>query len=143
MKIDIEEVAHILSQHKLDAQQVKVILKDCEEVVEELKANKTPTKKSKWENVIVLHDKNNILEGKEIAGWVVQQLDGSDANTILQTLQSTAVEQNEAAKRKRTVIENFVDLFESLKPKFLKAKQLKIKTKELSRVIVTNGEFKK
>jgi len=140
MKIDITEVESVLLQNKIDQPKVQAIIHDLEQVVQELKNDKDDTDlpKVKWEHIIVLNDKEGLLKGKEIAGWVVQQKEGDDAGTILSRLEDAAKEQNEAAKRKKNRIDGLVGLFESLKPKFLKGKNVRIKTKDLTRVIITN-----
>ena len=74
-------------------------------------------------------------------GWVVQQKDGADAGAILAKLSDAAKAQNETAKRKKNLISNFTDLFGALKSKFLKEKELRIKTKEAARVLVVNNKL--
>lgn len=144
MKVDIEEVEALLLEKKIvEPSKVQEIVRDLVKVAEEVKeenaANKEP--KAKWEWVIVLHDKDGVLAGKEIAGWVVQQKDGQDSNLVLSKLQDAAAAQNESAKRKKFMITNFVELFEGLKSKFTKEKGVRVKTKELTRVILTDGKF--
>ena len=144
MKIAIEEVESLLLEKKFDSAKVAEIVRELEKVAEEIKednkANVAP--KQKWEHVIVLHDKDGLLKDKEIAGWVVQQEADADAGTILSKLVDAAKTQNTSGKRKkRSVITNFVELFESLKSKFAKEKKLRIKTKELTRVLLTDGKF--
>lgn len=130
-----------MEQNKVEAAKVASIIKACNEVIEELKADKVPTPKSKYEHVIILNDKDGLLTGKEIAGWVVQQKVGADAATILDKLRSAAATQNENTKRKKNVISDLTALFERLKSKFTKEKELKIKTKELTRVIISDGKY--
>ena len=140
-KVSIEEVESTLLENKIPADKVKTIVKQLEEVVEELK-NEPKGEKVSWEHVIVLQDKDGVLKDKEIAGWVVNQHEGDDAGLILTKLSSAAKNQNEAAKRKKNVITNMVELFEGLKPKWVvKDKKIRIKTKELTRVIVTDGKL--
>jgi len=140
-KISIEELESILLQRKVSPTEVQAIVQDCERVVDELKSDRGSVSKTKWETVIILNDPEGYLRDKEIAGWVVKQKAGDDAGLILSKLTSAAVTQNENIKRKKSVIENIVQLFESLKSKFLKEKELKIQTKDLTRVIITNGKF--
>lgn len=138
MKIDISEVESVLLKKKVA--DVPAIVKALEEIVKELKND--PKEKVKWEHVIVLYDKDDVLKDKEIAGWVVQQHESADAGLILSKLSSAAKNQNEAAKRKKNVITNLVELFENLKPKWVvKDKNIRIKTKELTRVVITNGKL--
>jgi len=143
-KIAIEEVESLLLEKKFDPAKVTEIVRELEKVAEEIKednkANAAP--KQKWEYVIVLHDKEGFLKDKEIAGWVVQQEADADAGTVLSKLVDAAKTQNTSGKRKkRSVITNFVELFESLKAKFAKEKKLRVKTKELTRVLLTDGKF--
>ena len=139
-KIAIDEVESVLLEKKIDPSKIQDIVKDLEKIVEELteerKANAED--RQKWEFVIVLNDKEGVLTGKEIAGWVVQQAEGEDAGTIISRLQDAAKSQNEAAKRKKNVLSSMRDIFEGLKSKFLKEKKVRIKTKELTRVLIVN-----
>lgn len=143
MKVDIENVEAILLERKIDPPKVKEIIKDltqaAEEEKEDRKANADP--KTKWEYVIVLNDKDGLLKEKEIAGWIVQQRDGQDAGLVLSKLADAAKNQNEAAKRKKNVIKDLVDLFGGLKSKWTKEKGVRIKTKELTRVLITDGNL--
>jgi hypothetical protein len=142
-KIAIEEVEAKLLEKKFDPIKVAEIVKELEEVAEEIKADNAAAAgpKQKWEYVIVLNDKEGALTGKEIAGWVVQQEADADAGLIIGKLKDAAKSQNEAAKRKKHVMTNLVELFEGLKSKFTKEKKVRIKTKELTRVLITNGKF--
>lgn len=144
MKVSLENVEAILLERKVEPIKVQEIIKDLEKAAEEEKEDRIATAdpKSKWEYVIVLNDKDGLLKDKEIAGWVVQQKEGQDAGLVLSKLSDAAKTQNESAKRKKSMISDLVGLFESLKPKFTKEKGVRVKTKELTRVIVTDGKMK-
>lgn len=139
-KVAIDEVESLLLQKKFDPAKVQDVVRDLEKIVEEIaeerKAN--AEERQRWEFVIILNDTEGFLKDKEIAGWVVQQQEGEDAGTIIAKLQEAAKSQNEAAKRKKFVISSLRDVFEHLKSKFLKEKKLRVKTKELTRVLVVN-----
>lgn len=159
MKINLEEVEAVLLEKKIEPNKVNEIIRALEEIAQEVATEEAteatdgdglPTDvgagdlpKIKWETVIVLHDKEGYLKDKEIAGWVVQQEENADAGLILSKLTDAAKTQNTSGKRKKSkgIISNFVELFESLKPKFTKSKKVKIKTKDLTRVIITDGKF--
>lgn len=142
-KISIEEVEAKMLELKVDPMKVNQVVAELEKVVEELaeerKAEAGP--KQKWEFVIVLNDKDGLLVGKEIAGWVVQQPSDGDANLILSKLADAAKAQNEVTKKKANKITDLVSLFEHLKSKFTKEKNVRVKTKELARVLITNGNI--
>jgi len=141
MKIEIENVEAILLEKKIEPVKVQEIIKDLIQAAEEEKADRSSTNgpKAKWEHIIVVNDPDGKL-GKEFTGWVVVQKDGQDSGLILSKLQDAAKEQNEATKKKKNILTNFGELFQSLKPKFLKEKGLKIKTKEAVRVLTVNGK---
>lgn len=140
MKVSIEQIEATLLERKIDPPKVQEIIKDltqaANEDAEERRENAGP--KLKWKHVIVLNDPEGKIKD-EVTGWVVQQRDGQDAGLILSKLTDAAKAQNESAKRKKTVIKSFIDLFESLKAKWTKEKGLRIKTKEPVRVLVVNS----
>ena len=141
-KIDIENVEAILLERKVDRIKVSEIIKDLEKVVAEEKeerlAEKDPTQK--WEHVIVINDPDGKLKD-EFTGWVVQQKSGQDAGLILSKLSDAAKASNDAAKRKKTLLKSYIDVFEALKPKWAKEKGLRIKTKNPVRVLTINGKM--
>lgn len=142
-KVSIEEVESKMLELKVDPVKVQQVVAELEKVIEELAEERKSlsSSKQKWEHVIILNDKNNILEGKEIAGWIVQQPVDDDANLILSKLSDAAKNQNEITKKKSNLITDLVSLFEHLKAKFTKEKNVRIKTKEMTRVIITNGKM--
>lgn len=139
-KIAIEEVESVLLQKKLEPGKVQDIVKDLEKIVEEISEERKANagERQKWEYVIVLDDKDNLLKGKEIAGWVVQQHENDNAGTLLGRIRDAAKAQNESAKRKKSSLSTMRDIFSGLKSKFTKEKKLRIKTKELTRVLIVN-----
>jgi len=141
MKVSLENVEAILLERKVEPPKVQEILRDLQKAAEEEKeeAAGEAGPKAKWEHVIVLNDPEGKIKD-EFTGWVVAQQDGQDTGLVIGKLQDAAKVQNESAKRKKSVITNFVELFESVKSKFLKEKGLKIKTKEAVRVLVVNGK---
>lgn len=153
MKIEIEKIKAAMIENGIDEETIKTIISQLEEeAVEEIipePDNDVPTPddipddndspKVKLEYVIVLHDKEGYLKDKEIAGWVVQQEENADAGLIVPKLIESAKDQN--AGKKKNSITDLTNLFEYLKPKWLKEKHIKIKTKDLTRVIITNGKF--
>jgi hypothetical protein len=160
MKINIDEVESVLLEKKIDPIKVNEIIRALEEIAEEVAVENSKEEgidsgglpidiggndlpKVKMEYVVILNDKEGFLKDKEIGAWVVQQEEGADAGLVLSKLVDAAKTQNTSGKRKKSkgIISNVVELFESLKPKFAKAKKVKIKTKDLTRVVVTDGKF--
>ncbi len=145
MKIDIEQVESTLLERKIDQPTITAIIKDLMQAVEEEKAEAELEKtndgpKPKWEHLIVINDPDNKL-GTEYTGWVIIQKEGQDSGLAIQKLRDACKESNESQKKKKNVLQNFGELFMDLKPKFLKEKGLKIKTKEAVRVLTVNGKM--
>ena len=129
MKIDIQEVEATLQRQKIEPAKVTAIINDLQQIIEELQNEKEKQPKEKWEYIIILNDKDS--------GWIVQQKEGEDDGAILTKLKDAARDQNEAASKKKSVLNTFGDFFDGLKSKYLKSKNVRIKTKELVRVIIT------
>jgi citrate lyase beta subunit len=140
MNIPIEEVEALLLEKKVEVAKVQEIIRDLTKVAEELKEDRKENSdpKQKWEFLVVINDPDKTLKQDYVA-WVVQQRDGQDSGLMLSKLTDAAKAQNEAAKRKKTVIKSFLGLFECVKSKFTKERGIRIKTKEPVRVLVVNG----
>lgn len=141
MKIDIEQIEATLLERQIDPPKIQQIIKDLTQAAEEEKADRANNgPKPKWEHLIVINDPEGKLDA-EWTGWVIVQEEGQDAGTAISKLRDAAKTQNESAKRKKSLLENFGEIFQGLKPKFLKEKHLKIKTKEAVRVLTVNGKL--
>lgn len=141
MKFSVEQIEETLLQRKIDIAKVNDIIKDLVQVAEEEKQDKVSGgPKAKWQHIVVLNDPEGKFTGQELTAWVLVQQDGQDAALILSKLTDAASQQNDAAKRKKNKLTTFGDIFQSLKPKFLKEKGLKIKTKSSVRVLIVNGK---
>jgi hypothetical protein len=156
MKIEIEKIRTAMQENNIDEPTINAVIEKLEaeaalEEVQPEEVDEDPAPdadvddndlpKVKYEYVIILNDKDGHLKDKEIAGWVVQQEENADAGLVLSKMKDAAKEQNETAKRKKNSITTLVDMFDGLKSKFLKSKNIKIKTKDLTRVIISNGKF--
>ena len=157
MKIEIDTIKSTLIQNGIEQDVVDAIIQQLEEEAvvddtdvqpeddnqtnDDLTDNSEKLPKVNYEYVIVLNDKEGYLADKEIAGWVVQQEENADAGLVLSKMKDAAKDQNETAKKKGNRITSMEDMFDGLKSKFLKSKKIKIKTKDLTRVIVSNGKF--
>lgn len=142
-KIALEEVQGVLEQHNV--KDTAAIMKDLEQILAELQAEKEAEKEEKvpYETLVVVHDPSGKLVADKmdevISAFVVQQEEGQDAGTILSRIADAAKNQNEAAKRRKSRLQNMREIFDGLKSKYLKEKKVKIKTKEPVRVLLTNG----
>jgi 2-C-methyl-D-erythritol 4-phosphate cytidylyltransferase len=156
MKIELEKIETAMSENGVDEAIIAAVITQLKsEIEEELQPeieDETPTNddltdgsedlpKVKYEYIIVLNDKEGFLKDKEIAGWVVQQEENADAGLIVSKISDAVKDQNAGAKRKKHSMTNLTEAFESLKSKWLTPKKLKIKTKELTRVIISDGKL--
>jgi hypothetical protein len=159
MKIELEKIKTTMIENGIDETTVEAVMTQLEaeaelsetqeesteteetDTNEDLTDNSEDLPKVKYEYVIILNDKEGYLKDKEIAGWVVQQEENADAGMILGKMKDAAKDQNETAKKKTSRITSMEDMFDGLKPKWLKSKNIRIKTKDLTRVIISNGSF--
>jgi len=157
MKIELEKIETAMSENGIDEAIIAAVITQlkseiAEEEIQPEVEDETPTNedltdnsedlpKVKYEYVIVLDDKNGYLKDKEIAGWVVQQEENADAGLIVSRISDAVKDQNAGAKRKKHSMTNLTEAFESLKSKFLSKKKIKIKTKDLTRVIISDGKL--
>lgn len=157
MKIELEKIETAMTENGIDEATIAAVITQLksemaeEELQTELE-DETPTNedltdngedlpKVKYETVIILNDKEGYLKDKEIAGWVVQQEENADAGLIVSRISDAVKDQNAGAKRKKHSMTNLTEAFESLKSKWLTPKKLKIKTKDLTRVIISDGKL--
>jgi hypothetical protein len=139
-KISIDEVESVLLQHSVP--DTEKIIDDLKRILEELKADKDGAEdKPSYEYIVVLNDPHHRLTAdakSEITAYVVQQIEGADPSTIFQKMRDSANEQNESTKTGKLHLFKLKEIFEKLKPKYLKDKKIKIKTKEPVWVIINN-----
>lgn len=142
-KISLEQVEATLLERKIDAIKVHEIIKDLEQSIEEDKADRlsdTDPKPPKWEFLIVVDDPDKKLAGTDFVGWCVTHKEGTDAGLVLSKLVDAAKTQNEGGRKKKLLIKGFTDLFDALKPKSLKEKGIRIKTKHPVRILTVDGK---
>jgi len=144
-KISIEEVQGVLEERQVP--NATQIIKDLEQIIAELQAEKEANKedKPKYEYVVVLNDPSGKLAADKadetVTAFVVQQEEGEDPALIFSKLSDAAKDQNEGAKTKKSRLQNMRDIFDGLKSKYLKEKKVKIKTKDPVRILITDGKF--
>ena len=157
MKIELEKIETAMSENGIDEAVIAAVITQLKSEMEEediqpevedatptnddLTDNSEDLPKVKFEYVIVLNDKEGHLKDKEIAGWVVQQEENADAGLIISRIGGAVKDQNAGAKRKKHSMTNLTEAFESLKSKWLTPKKLKIKTKDLTRCIISDGKL--
>ena len=135
-KISIDEVEATLLRQKIEPAKVSAIIHDLKQVVDEIANDKDTSPKEKWEHVVILNDTAGEFKGKELTAWVVQQPENADAGLIIGKIQDAAKNQNEGATKKKHLLTTIKDIMGHVKPRFLKEKKVRIKTKEPVRVLI-------
>lgn len=141
-KISIEEVEATLLKQKIEKNVVSAVLKELAEIIQEVKEDKGDAlPKEKNEFLVILSDPNDELQGKELVSWVVQMRVGDDSGQVIEKIKAAARETNEAKKRKKHMITTLGEAFEGIKRKYLKPKNILIKTKSPVRVLIADNKL--
>lgn len=140
-KITLEQVEATLLEKNVDQQIVQSVLHDLEQTIKEEKDEKAANKLPKVKNelIVYLNDPDNKLKDLEFDAWIASYKEGDDAGTVLQKIRDAAKEQNESSSKKKYTLDNLGEVFQNLKNKFLKSKNVKVLTKESVRVVRVNG----
>lgn len=143
MKLALEDIQQALKAVQVEPEQQIKVLNYLQEVIKEHEEHKqdNAAPKAKNEFGVVLYDTNNELNGKEFTASIYTILQGDNHNTVLNRISSAVREQNEAAKRKRNVINSIGTAFQFLKRRFIKEQNVNIKTKVPVRVIISNNQI--
>ncbi len=148
-KIAIEDVQAALEETKVEPETQEKVLEQLKKVIEEEKEHRAHNKgaKTKTEFGVILYDANGELKGKEFTASIYSVKEGFDHGTVLTKISEASRAQNEAkskAKRKskgKTAIETIGEAFSALKRKFIKEKEVNLKTKEPVRVTITDNKL--
>lgn len=138
MKISIDQVEFTLQQNNVDPKQIQTIINDLKVSAEEEKGDKTSSEKEKYETLVFVNDPEKKLS-EELTAWVVQYAESVDTNLVLDKIRTAVGEFNANSNKKKSEITGLGEAFQVLKPRNLKDKKIKVKTKEQVRVIPIDG----
>lgn len=143
MKLSLEDIQSALAEAKIPDTQQNLVIDHLQEVIRELEAEKIATKLPSQKNEfgVIIYDKDNVLKGNDFTATVYTIPQGEDHGQVLRKISEAARDQNEAAKRKKTLIESLGEACESLKRKFIKAKNVNLKSKVPVRVLVSDNKL--
>jgi hypothetical protein len=143
MKIDIEEVISALQVAKIDKTQQGTVLNYLQDVAKEIEAQKQaeklPNKKNEWG--VILFSNVEGLKDDNFTAAIYQIPVGADHGLVLGKVSQAARDQVLAAKRKKYPISTMGEAVVNVKRKFLKEKNVNIKTKQTVRVLVSNNQL--
>ncbi|NBQ47976.1 MAG: hypothetical protein EBU33_05925 [Sphingobacteriia bacterium] len=143
MKLSLEEIQGALAEAKVPTEQQTMVIDHLQEVIKELEAEKIATKLPSQKNEfgVIIFDKNGVLKGQDFVAAVYTIPQGEDHDNVLRKISEAARDQNEAAKRKKHTIESMGEACESVKRKFIKQKNVNIKSKAPVRVLVSDNKL--
>jgi hypothetical protein len=142
-KVSIEAVLEGLKRAGVAAKEVGVTLNYLEKVAQEEQAQKDaeklPTQKNEYG--VILFDVDGVISGKDFSAVVYQIPQGDDHGLVLGKISESIREQMAAAKRKKFTIDTLGAAIQSLKRKFIKDKNVNLKTKNPVRVLISNNKL--
>lgn len=148
-KLTLEEVQSVLVKQLTNKDDVDKVINELSKLVEEKQdeketsADNLPKVKSEY-GILILDDTNLIsVENRDkLAGFVFQYKAGENSSDIVTKISEAAQEQNQTKSGKKNVIKSVVEAFENLKRKFVKSKNVNIKTKHLVKIVISDGKLR-
>lgn len=143
MKLGITEIQEALARAEVQPDQQEKVLNHLQEVIKELEAEKeqqNPAPKIKNEFGVIILDENGEIK-IDTAALLYQIPCGEDHNTVFDRLRAAVKEFNLTKKGQKNPITSVLDAFHTIAPKIFKSNGLIRKSKDLVRVIKTNGKI--
>jgi hypothetical protein len=137
----IPDIIQVLNEVQIPDPMIHKVETKLRELLAQEKEEKQTATKTKHQFVIVVCDKDRKFAGLEDLGGFVVQLDEGDDPSQLLTKLSTAVKSYNATSRKgrKVPIKSVGEAFESLSRKFTKPIGVNLKTKSLTRIVVSDN----
>lgn len=142
-KISIEDVTAALQETKIPKESQGQILNRLQQIIAEEQAIKEENKLPKQKNEfgVILFDPEGLVAGKEFTAAVYQIPQGDDHSLVLGKIAQAAGEQNAAAKRKKFQFDTLGSAIQGIKRKFIKEKNVNLKTKNPVTVLISNNKL--
>jgi len=130
MSIQIEELAHLLNEVKIEVNLYNQIIQNAEKLEEEKKQERELSKVNTSKNeFVVLVKTDKELTSDDIVAHVFSIPLDSDPNLLIGKITKAGTENNLASKRKNNLVTDFDDI-PHIKRKFYKEEDINLKTKE-------------
>lgn len=129
-KIDIETLRFILQRNESDIRKVTEIMNEVElelKAEEEERALRPPPVKKQF--VMLVSDPENVLEEKDMVGWIAQIPEDDSVVTTAGRIHSAAYEYNATPKGTRMPVETVGEACEVVPAKLFKEQNIWIKSK--------------
>jgi len=144
-KVNIENVELALSENQVDPAKIKQILADLQKAIEDEKALRKQTQTSKEVKIKYVVANSDIPEDTPITEtpvFVVEALDSVPHHSVVDAMIAGAKEANvKCRKLKKNPIKTVFEIAESCPPKFLKEKGIRVITKEMPQVLLTDNKI--
>lgn len=142
-KLAIEDIVAALQTAGIEHPKQLKVLDYLKEVVAEEQAAKQETALPKQKNEfgVILFDAEGKLVGQEFTAAVYQIPQGDDHGLVLGKISQAAREQVAAARRKKYPIDTMGEAVQSVKRKFIKEKNVNLKTKSPVRVLISDNKL--
>jgi hypothetical protein len=135
-KVDIELVQKVLKDNGVEVRLAASILNQIREAAaEDAVEREKPAKK---QHLVLVSEPEGGLP-KDLVGWVVQILEDDDPREVAEKIADTASTFNSSPKGQRLPLTSFGDACQSLPAKFLKEKNVWMKTREPVRVFAVKN----
>lgn len=143
IKVSIDDITAALADSGIPKDSQQKVLTYLKSVVEEEQAQKEAEKLPKQKNEfgVIIFDAEGHLKGKEFTASVYQIPQGEDHNLVLGKISQAARDQNAASKRKKWHFDSLGSAIQGIKRKFIKDKNVNLKTKNPVRVIVSDNKL--
>lgn len=142
-KIEIELVAEVLQENKLDQNTVERIVRQltraAERAADEAAAAREPQVKKQW--VIILSDPRGDIPDEDFVGWVLQIPENDSPATAADRLIKSAHAYNATRRGQKYPAKSFGEACEVVGGKFLKENSVSVKTKLPVTVLKTDNEL--
>ena len=139
-KADIDLVKLILKRNDLETQKIAQIIQEINTEVEAQSDEEKP-KPVKKQFAVLVSDPENVIQGKDLVGWVVQIPEDDNPATAKDKLFKAAYDFNATPKGSKFPVETVGETCEVVPPKVSKEHNIWIKTKTPILLISTNNQI--
>lgn len=135
MKVNLDTVDMVLTQHEVDPNLRAKVLADIEAETKLEKVEREPRIKQQY--VIVAISENKDIP--ETPMFIVQIPESDDPNDILSAIEAASKEFNTTPKGMKKPVTKVGDAFDTVQAKFFKANRISVKTKSPTFTIITDN----
>ena len=143
-KIDIDKLKQILHRNESDIQKITDILNEINlelQIEKEERDARPPLVKKQY--ITLIADSEGILQGRDLATWVLQIPEEDNPHRILEKIHQSAHNYNSSPKGRRLPVRSLGETLEVVSAKIFKENQVWVKTKIPVLAISCNNQLPK